>query len=212
MPKRLRRRSTCCQADGGEAEAFIADLCDLDQTAGAVDRCVAAFGGIDILVNNAHAGPYKALLEQDLESWNECIQLAMTAPFVAIKQALPHMIKKGAGAIINVASINGFQPANNCFAYAAVKGAMLNMTRQLAGDYGRHGIRANALCPGFVTTEQRDDEFANDPQSHVFESTFQALGRFGQPEEIASAARFLLRTMLLLSLGTRWLPMEDAPL
>lgn len=178
-------------AAGGSAESRRCNVADPADFASVLEAIIREHGAIDVMVNNAHAGGFRSALDEDLDGWNAVIAVSMTAAFVSAKTVIPAMKKRGGGSIINIASINGFQPAQGGLGYAAVKGAVMNMTRELAGDYGADNIRVNAICPGYVSTAAREAEFEKDPVLFRRESHFQALGRIGRPEEIASVAAFL---------------------
>jgi NAD(P)-dependent dehydrogenase (short-subunit alcohol dehydrogenase family) len=176
---------------GGGAESRRCSVADPAEFAAVLRAIIGERGAIDIMVNNAHAGGVKSVLDEDLDGWHRVIAVSMTAAFVSAKTVIPAMRARGGGSIINIASINGFQPAQGGIGYAAVKGAVMNMTRELAGDYGVDNIRVNAICPGYISTASREAEFEKDPVLLRRESHFQALGRIGRPEEIAAVAAFL---------------------
>jgi NAD(P)-dependent dehydrogenase (short-subunit alcohol dehydrogenase family) len=155
---------------------------------------VAELGGLDGLYNNA--GVYwhdrdAPVDELPLEVWEDVLRINATGAYLCCKHALPSLRASGRGVIVNVSSTAGHAGDPACHAYAASKGALLALTRSIAQRYGVDGLRAIALCPGFVETPMVGFALA-DPAvaDHVRRST--ALGRLGQPEEIAEVAAFLL--------------------
>lgn len=174
-----------------DALALGADLTSTAECARVVREAEAACGCIDILVNNAYAGPYKSVINQDDESWAFALSIGLTAMMATCRAALPAMVARGSGNIINLGSINSFTPCFSMAAYAAVKGGIVNFTRQLAVEYGHQGVRANSLCPGFITNPVRDAEFAAKPLEKDRITSLIPLRRLGTDDDCAQAAVFL---------------------
>src|SRR4051794_601 len=138
---------------GGSAAFVAADVAVADQAAELIATAVDRFGGLDILVNNAGiGGGQKRLHEVEPEDFDRVIGVNLRGTFLCTKYALPHFLASGDGRIVNIASTYGLIGAPKAPAYCASKGAIVNLTRQLAVDYGPDGIRVNAICPGYIDT------------------------------------------------------------
>ena len=148
-------------------------------------------GGIDILVNNAGRAARKPALELSREEWQSVVDLNLTAVFTCSRSAVPHMKKRGGGAIVNLASIMGF--SGGIFpnaSYQATKGAVVNLTRALALEWAADNIRVNAVAPTFVRTDLTAPIFTSpELEQRVMQHT--PLGRLPEPEEIAAAIVYL---------------------
>lgn len=176
---------------GGIAEPYVADLTITCEVEKMVNQAAETFGGLDIVVNNAYTGPYKKLLDQDDEGWQQGIAIGLTAAMVACRTAIPFLQQRGGGSLINLGSINSFKPGGNMAVYSAVKGGIVNLSRQIAVTYGESGIRCNALCPGFITHDQRNENFAKHPLELERVLATIPVRRLGVGEDIANAALFL---------------------
>ena len=176
---------------GGRAFYQQCDVMDRDQIKALVHRTKDEFGRIDILMNNAVAGKNAKITEQNEEDWDAVVASSITATFICIKEALPIMIASGGGSIINVSSVHGMFAGMNNVAYATVKAGLINLTRQVAVQYGPDGIRANALCPGRIVTEAKVDFLEANPVEYRRQKSVYPLGRPGTMEECANAALFL---------------------
>lgn len=158
-----------------------------------VEEVVAELGPLDILVNNAGidvAGEVPALSFAD---WNRVLAVNLTGAFLFSKYVIPHMPERG-GAIVNISSVHGFVSYEGYAAYDAAKAGMIAMTRALALDHGRNGIRANAICPGYIHTPMHDEwlEQQADPEATMKDVLkIHPLGRIGTPRDVAEAALFL---------------------
>ena len=164
-----------------------------DDVAAAVSAAKARFGSIDILVNSAgvaDGGPVHLI---DPEVWDRVVDINLKGTFLACRNVIPEMIEQGRGSIINLASVEGIEGFEGGSAYNASKGGVMILTRNMAIDYGRKGIRVNAICPGFIETPLLKAVLENPGLEEVRARIADAhqLGRFGQPEEIANAALFL---------------------
>jgi NAD(P)-dependent dehydrogenase (short-subunit alcohol dehydrogenase family) len=184
---------------GGEAAFVRADVAREDEVRSMVDRAVSTFGSVDILVNNAGVGGNPARAhETEVSDFDQVIAVNLRGTFLCAKFVIPHFLSRGAGAILNIASTYGLVGAPNAPAYCASKGAIINLTRQLALDYGPDHIRVNALCPGYIDTGLRRrratlsaEELAAAVARREKAAGMQPLRRQGQPEEVARVAVFL---------------------
>jgi NAD(P)-dependent dehydrogenase (short-subunit alcohol dehydrogenase family) len=155
---------------------------------------VEQFGGLDVLYNNAGISPADdaSILETDLEAWERVQAVNTRGVYLCCKHGIPHLLERGGGSVINVASFVAIVgAATSQISYTASKGAVLSMTRELAVQFAREGIRVNALCPGPVSTPLLRELFAKDPERAARRLVHVPMGRFGEPEEIAAAVAFL---------------------
>ena len=178
---------------GGEATAVTVDVSDSDQVAAMVAAAVDAFGGIDVLYNNAGVLPPDdgGTLDTPESTWDRVMDVNLKGVWLCCKHGIPALLERGGGSIINVASLVAIMgSAVAQIAYTASKGGVLSMTREMAVEYARHNIRINALCPGPIQTPLMA-ELLSDPERRARRLVHVPIGRFGQAEEVARAALFL---------------------
>jgi len=181
------------RAQGGEAVAVIADVREEKQVAAAVETTVHAFGGLDVLLNNAGVMPHQdiSFLDADLHLWRTIGDINLHGTMLCSKHAVPHIVAAGGGAVVNMSS---FLSVLGCSvpqdAYTASKGAVAALTRSMAVQLGRRGVRVNALAPGPVLTAHVEALFP-DPQARQERLDRVPLARFGRPEDAAALACFL---------------------
>ena len=152
------------------------------------------FGGIDILFNNAGISPPEddSILDTSLDAWRRVQEVNLTSVYLCCRYGIPHLQTRGGGSIINTASfVAVLGSATSQISYTASKGGVLSMSRELGVQFAREGIRVNALCPGPVNTPLLQELFAKDPERAARRLVHVPMGRFAEPEEIASAALFL---------------------
>jgi acetoacetyl-CoA reductase len=173
---------------GGEAVVVQADVSEADQAQRLIDEAVENFGQIDVLVNNAGINVDRSIRKLSVEDWDKVIQVDLNSCWYTVHAALPHMIERQYGRIINMSSFVGeagnFGQAN----YSAAKAGLLGFTKTAARELARYNITVNAICPGFIETEMvaaMPDKAKDSVLSQV------PLGRFGKPEEVARAVRYL---------------------
>ena len=187
------------EALSGEIRFFDADVSDGDGCKKLVADGVSAFGGsVDVLCNNVGIQPTNSYLlahEYPDDLWDRIIDVNLKSHFLMTKYCVPHMIEQGKGVIINTASVQGLQSANLIAPYAASKGGILSLTRQLALDYAQHGIRVVAVNPGGIETPLVDEAveaFGMDRDKFMVDyDKMHPIGRRGQPADIANAMLFL---------------------
>ena len=192
----LNERTQLIRSNGGNCIAVVADVSNPADARRIAQEAVSAFGGIDYLVASAGIQTYGTVVSTDEDTWDRTLAVNAKGVYLAAKYCIPEMAKRGGGAIVNVASVQGLLSQPNVAAYAASKGAVIAMTRTMALDHAAEGIRANSLCPGSIDTpllrfaaEQASPE---DPDGAINEwGGLHALGRVGQPEEMAQVALFL---------------------
>ena len=179
------------EQDGGRVLAVAGNVTDEAHVQSAVSQAVRSFGKLNILVNNAGIGAFgKALHETDDATWDQVLAVNLTGVFRMTRAAVPEMLKAGGGAIVNISSIAGQVGIPLLPAYSATKGGLDALTRCLAIDYAKHGIRCNAVSPGLVETPMAAD-LLNDPQRKAQVLTTYPLGRPGTPEEVAKLVLYL---------------------
>ena len=158
--------------------------------AAAVER----FGGFDVLYNNAGISPADdaSILETGLDAWERVQAVNTRGVYLCCKHGIPHLLARGGGSVINVASfVATMGAAVSQVSYTASKGGVLALSRELGVEFAARGVRVNALCPGPVNTPLLKELFAKDPERAAKRLVHIPMGRFGEPEEIAKAALFL---------------------
>jgi NAD(P)-dependent dehydrogenase (short-subunit alcohol dehydrogenase family) len=189
---RLRSRAETLRADtGAEVEGLVGDVGDEETLRAAVARAEEAFGGLDVLVNNACAARHRPVTELSAEEWRETIDACLASVFYGTKHALPVMTKEDGGAIINVSSVNSRVATPGMPAYTAAKGGVVGLTRQVAVEYGPDGIRCNAIRPGFIATEALKEGVLAEPDERTAAVDSCPLRRIGTPDDVAGVALFL---------------------
>ena len=159
-----------------------------------VDKTIANYGTIDIVCNDAGIELIRPLIQTTEEEWNNVLDTNLKGMFLVSKFALPHLIKKKKGSIINIASQLGLVGLERCSAYCASKGGVIMLTKAMAVEYGAYGIRVNCICPGAIETPMMERELELEKNPEEAKKHFVSLhpiGRLGKPEEIAEAALFL---------------------
>ena len=154
-----------------------------------VDTAVERYGRLDILVNSAGITHRQPSLEEDV--WDRAIAVCLKAMYLGSKYAIPEMLKVGGGSIINISSVHAFTSYPTSVVYDAAKGGVSALTRVLAVEWGRHGIRVNAICPGMIVTEVAEASFFANPEHARLRESIYPIGRVGRPMDIAKAALFL---------------------
>jgi NAD(P)-dependent dehydrogenase (short-subunit alcohol dehydrogenase family) len=179
---------------GGRAEPAVVDVADSAGVRHMVDLAVNAFGGLDIVFNNAAIAVFKGVEETTEEEWDRVLAVNLRAVFLGIKYAAPALRARGGGAIINTASVHGLATGAGIAAYAAAKAGVIGLTRAAALDLAGAGIRVNCILPGAIETPlMRSNLRAVGDEAEEFRkiSAAEPLGRVGQPAEIARMALFL---------------------
>lgn len=191
-------------AAGSGAELTLrADVTDPAEVESAIEQVLAAFGRIDVLVNNAGiTGSAQATVchETPVQDFDRVLSVNVRGPFLCSRAVLPTMLSQGSGHIITVASVAGLVAFPGRCAYTTSKGAAVLFTKSLAVDYASKGIRANAVCPGFVQTPMTQWRLDVPELRAQVESTI-PMGRVAQPEEIAEAIAMLASDTLVYLTG-----------
>ena len=176
---------------GRKALALVADVGDHDAIGSAVERAREAFGTLDAVVNNAGAAPFRApVAETRIEGFEKYLRVNFLSAVYVLQAAASRLIESGRGCVLNVASVGGLAAAPGVGYYGAAKAALINLTKTLAVEWAEHGVRVNALAPGWIETEM-NTRLREEPALRDRMLGGIAMRRFGTPEEVASAAVFL---------------------
>jgi NAD(P)-dependent dehydrogenase (short-subunit alcohol dehydrogenase family) len=181
-------------AAAGDAFAFQVDVADPDNVRAMYDATKERYGGIDILYNNAGISPGDdaSILETEPDAWERVQAVNTRGVYLCCKYGIPHLLERGGGSVINVASFVALLgAATSQISYTASKGAVLAMTRELGVQFARQGVRVNALCPGPVETPLLLSIWGDDPAAAERRLVHIPMGRLAKPREIVNAALFL---------------------
>ncbi len=176
---------------GLEATAIAANMGSIPDIQSLLDKTVEAYGGLDIIVNNAAANPvFGPVQNTDERAFDKIIDVNLKGPFELCKRAHPIMRRRGGGSIINISSIGGLKPESGIGIYSVSKAAIISLTQAMAQDWGTDGIRVNAICPGLIRTKF-SEALWQDQQIHDQFVNRIPLGRIGEPGDIAGLAVYL---------------------
>lgn len=176
---------------GGIALPLRADVTQAQEVEAMIQTTVRTYGGLDVLCNNAGIGVHGDVVELAEQDWDRVIDLNLKGVFLGCKYAIPQMMQRGGGSIINTASIMGLVGGSLSAVYPASKGAVVLLTKNAALDYARYNIRVNCICPGHIETPLLQRLFAREPERRAQLLQRYPLGRLGQASDIAQAALFL---------------------
>ena len=182
------------EAAGGKAIFIAGDVAKAEDCRQAVETTVVAFGGLDILFNNAGIVRRADVLTTTEAEWDRVMDVNVKSIFLMSRHAIPHMERRGGGSIINTSSGWGLKGGGQAVSYCASKGAVTNMTRAMAIDHGKQNIRVNAVCPGDTDTPMlriEAQQLGQPEKAFLDDSAARPLRRYGKPEEIAAAVLFL---------------------
>ncbi|AUD14115.1 MULTISPECIES: 3-oxoacyl-[acyl-carrier-protein] reductase [unclassified Planococcus (in: firmicutes)] len=173
---------------GGKAIAVKANVADADAVKAMADAAMKEFGSIDILVNNAGITRDNLMMRMKEDEWDDVINTNLKGVFLCTKAVTRQMMKQRAGRIVNIASIVGVMGNAGQANYVAAKAGVIGLTKTTARELASRGITANAVAPGFITTDMTE-KLGDDVQSSMLAQI--PLARFGAPEDVANAALFL---------------------
>lgn len=179
---------------GGEAIFVPTDITRETDVRRLVRETVRAFGKVTVLFNNAGVFLKGTVVDIPVEDWDTVIKVNLRGVFLCSRYVIPEMIKTGGGSIINCSSVSGVVGNTEGSAYNASKGAVLNLTRNMALDFVQHGIRVNNVCPGVIETPMLVGDIKDPAKLEEARRTSgakQVMGRWGRPEEVAEAVLFL---------------------
>lgn len=177
-----------------EVEFRAADVSDADQARSLIDAAVELWGSLDVLVNNAAIQVEKTLEDTEPEDWDRLMSVNLRGVYGCSRPAIGAMRAGGGGSIINIASVNGFWVEPGLAAYCAAKGGVITLTRAIAAENGKDGVRCNCICPGYVDTGMAGrylDSQENPAAARAEVAQLHAVGRVGQPADIAACAQYL---------------------
>ena len=198
-PEGADQTATRIRNAGGQVEVFCADVSVGAQAERLVAEVISTLGRIDGLVNNAGRTQVSSFLDVDVAEWDAVIATDLSAAFHTCRAALPSMVERGTGSIVNVASRLGQMGIADTAAYSAAKAGLIGLTRSLAKEFGPKGIRINAVAPGMTVTDMTE-ELAESDEGRL-RLRDMAIGRFGRADEVAEAVIFLLSDASSLFLG-----------
>jgi NAD(P)-dependent dehydrogenase (short-subunit alcohol dehydrogenase family) len=190
-PEALEKAAREVEERGRRAVAVPTDVTDPGQCRALIERATTDLGTIDILVNNAGAAPFLSTFESArMEGWDKYFRTTFIGAVYCTHAAAPVLLERGTGSVINVASVAAFIASPGLTYYAAAKAALVSFTKTLAREWAPHGVRVNAIAPGFVETEM-NAVARQDPSYEESIRSMIPLGRWGTAEDVAGVARFL---------------------
>ena len=187
----LREAEASLAAAGVRAHGIVAHAGKLEDAATSVAAAIAAFGGLDVLVNNAAVNPvYGPVQDTSPDAFAKIMSVNVHGPFELAKAAREAMIARGGGSIVNISSIGGISPEPGLGIYSVSKAALLSLTKVMAKEWGRDGIRVNAVCPGLIETKFSEALWSDE---RVVKQVVgrQPIARVGRPDEVAELVAFL---------------------
>jgi NAD(P)-dependent dehydrogenase (short-subunit alcohol dehydrogenase family) len=191
---RLVEETVSLCSSSGEVFAVRANVAEEEDVQQMYAETAERFGGIDVLYNNAGISPGDdgSVLDTAVDAWQRVQDVNTKGVFLCCKHGIPYLLERGGGSVINVASFVAILgAATSQISYTASKGAVLSMSRELAVQFARKGVRVNALCPGPVETPLLLAIFGGDPEAFARRQVHWPTGRLGKPREIVNAALFL---------------------
>jgi len=178
--------------DGYQVQYQRADVTNYDNFKAGYEKLVSTFGDVTLAVSNAGRNSYADAVEYKEEEWNSFFALDLKSSWYVAKLCLPAMRKSKYGSIVNISSIHGRMSRPNFFPYSAAKGGIVGLSRNLALDEGKYGIRVNSVSPGTTATPLLKSYMETFPDEKAHALSVAPNGRFGSPEEIANAIIFVL--------------------
>ena len=177
---------------GGEASYIPCNVAKEEDVVVLINKTVELYGRLDWAHNNAGIGvPSASITESDSSDWDRALQITATGMYYSIKHEIPAMLKSGGGAIVNTSSTAGLSGAENMAGYSASKWAVNGLTKSIALEYGKQGIRINSICPGMTLTPAVEKWSQEAPEQAEYIKSNIPLGRIGKPEDQANAAVWL---------------------
>ncbi|QMU56198.1 MAG: glucose 1-dehydrogenase [Candidatus Mycalebacterium zealandia] len=203
--KTLKETVAEAEKKGVKIEFVVSDVAKEEDCQSAVEETVKKHGAIDILFNNAGVLSAAPTHETAIEEWDRIFSINVRGLFMMSKFAVPHMLKKGGGCIVNNSSILGLKALPGIAAYTASKGAVTQFTRAMALDYADKGIKVNAICPGTIVTPMVTNMMDGMEDARAAEelfTSFHPIGRLGNSDEVARAVLFLCQDGVDFMTGT----------
>ena len=193
LPEAAAETVDLIRAAGGTARAVVTDVASPESVQALVAETLGAFSQVHVLLNNAAIQVNKTVEDTTIEEWNREIAVNLGGVFLCSKYFIPHL-RKTRGAIVSMSSVNGFFVEPMCAGYCATKAAIIGLTKAMAIDHGKDGIRVNCICPGYIDAGLAEGYFEAQPDPAAARASagkLHALWRIGRPEEVARAAIFL---------------------
>jgi len=180
------------RSDGGQAEFFAADVTDAETVKALVRFAVDTYGGLHYAHNNAGVlGESARLTDSDDETWFRTVQINLNAVYLGMKHQIPAILESGGGAIVNTSSYAGLVAVPFASAYVASKHGVIGLTKAAAVEFGKKGVRVNAVCPGSARTKMNIERVAGNPAIEKAMTDVSPMKRFVEPEEVAEAVLWL---------------------
>ena len=189
--ERLFETEEQIRASGGEAVAVPGDVSQASTWQTLVKTALDNFGKVNVLMNNAAHAYVKPAIEFTEEEWNHAFAVSLTGPWLGAKYCIPEMIKAGGGSIVFTSTVNSLITNPGFGVYSSSKAGLNGLTRSLAMEYGRSGIRCNAIAPGLIVGTRQQAAMQQDPLEEQMNTDLYPVGRYGRPEDIANVALFL---------------------
>jgi len=186
----LREIKAAVEAKGRRCVAIVADMATVEGPVQAAKQALAAFGSVDILVNNAAIALIAPLLEATSADWDATMAVNLRAPFLLAQVLVPAMIRKGGGKIINISSQAGVIGQESHAAYGASKGGLNALTKVMCVEWAKHNIQVNAVCPTVILTPMGEEHWGKPERGDPMKAKIPA-GRFGTPVEVADMILYL---------------------
>jgi NAD(P)-dependent dehydrogenase (short-subunit alcohol dehydrogenase family) len=183
---------------GGEAEFYRCDVTVASDCERVVADVVRKFGRVDVLVNSAGVIRRRSVTDLTEQQWDQVVDVCLKGIYLLSHSVVPYMIECGGGSIVNIGSGWSLRGGPDAAAYCAAKGGVLNLTRAMAVDHGKQGIRVNCVCPGDVDTpllRSEAEQLGADMDEFMKEAARRPLGRVGTPEDVAKAVLFFASDM-----------------
>jgi NAD(P)-dependent dehydrogenase (short-subunit alcohol dehydrogenase family) len=191
-PELLEKTAREIEERGRQSLAVPTDVTDPEACRGLIQRVTGNLGGLDVLVNNAGAAPFLSTFESArLQGWEKYFRTTFTSAVYCTHAAAQALLAREGASVINVASVAAFLASPGLTYYAAAKAALVSFTQTLAREWAPHGVRVNAIAPGFVETDMNSSA-REDPSYHEMIRSQIPLGRWGTAEDVAGVARFLV--------------------
>jgi NAD(P)-dependent dehydrogenase (short-subunit alcohol dehydrogenase family) len=180
------------RAEGGEGLFITANMGDAADVQQVIEQSRQTYGGLHMVSNNAALGaPNKPVTDLSEQEWDRCMAVTLRGVWLCMKYQLPLIEESGGGAIVNVASVSGIRGEAFQSAYAAAKGGVINLSKTVAVEYARRGIRVNTVCPGGINSGGMAFYLKKMPEMRDQVLNAHAMGRLAEPEEIADAVVYL---------------------
>lgn len=190
-PVQLERAGAECSRIGAKVETAAGDLADENLPLRLAATAREQLGGLDVVIHNAFWEEPGAVTDVSLAGWDRTLRVSLSAAMLLAKAALPTMVAQRSGSILNVSSMRAVAAGHRMVAYETAKAGMFALTRSIAVDYGRFGIRCNCVSPGLVLSERVRDWYESSTIHKLAMDTVVPLGRPGTPEEIANVVAFI---------------------